>query len=200
MFFGPPSCCVHRKVVASSHALGQCGTLALNRPVALCQPLPSAYSPCAPAVSNAPARLRLHRFVAPAPSGLCGASYRRQMRLRTAARRRQGRRRQHRSSGISSQGHSSMRGLTPRSRRAPTAGHQAPATGTLYIFCARGLASHRRCRLTSNVRRRRNALFLHLHTYQQPQSTRWLLHCGSTGQDQATSRVGRARGPGWHQS
>jgi hypothetical protein len=43
-------------------------------------------------------------------------------------------------------------GLTPRSRRAPTAGHQAPATGTLYIFCARGLASHRRCRLTSNVR------------------------------------------------
>jgi hypothetical protein len=42
--------------------------------------------------------------------------------------------------------------LTPRSSRAPTAGHQAPATGTVYIFCGRGLASHRRCRLTSNVR------------------------------------------------
>ena len=44
-------------------------------------------------------------------------------------------------------------GITPRSSRAPTAGHQAPATGTVYIFCGRGLASHRRCRLSSNVRR-----------------------------------------------
>ena len=50
------------------------------------------------------------------------------------------------------------RSLTPRSSRAPTAGHQAPATGTVYIFCARGLASHRWCRLTSNVRRRKSHL------------------------------------------
>ena len=44
-------------------------------------------------------------------------------------------------------------GLTPRSSGAPTACHQAPATGTVYILCGRGLASHRWCRLTSNVRR-----------------------------------------------
>jgi len=43
-------------------------------------------------------------------------------------------------------------GLTPRSRGAPTARHQAPATGTLYIVCGRGLVSHRRRPLTSNVR------------------------------------------------
>ena len=42
--------------------------------------------------------------------------------------------------------------LTPRSSRAPTAGHQARDTGTRYIFCIPGLASHRRCRLNSNVR------------------------------------------------
>ena len=46
-------------------------------------------------------------------------------------------------------------GLTTRSRRGPTAGHQAPATGTVYIFCGRGLASHRWPRLTSNGRPRR---------------------------------------------
>ena len=45
------------------------------------------------------------------------------------------------------------RGLTSRSRGAPTARHQAPATGTLYIVCGRGLASYRRRPLTSNVRR-----------------------------------------------
>ena len=50
---------------------------------------------------------------------------------------------------------SAQRSLTPRSSRAPTAGHQAPATGTVYIFCRRGLASHRRCRLNSNVRLRK---------------------------------------------
>ena len=44
-------------------------------------------------------------------------------------------------------------GLTLRSRRGPTAGHQARATGTVYIFCGSGLASHRWSRLTSNVRR-----------------------------------------------
>ena len=45
-------------------------------------------------------------------------------------------------------------GLTPRSKGAPTARHQAPATGTLYILRGRGLASRRRRPLTSNVRRR----------------------------------------------
>src|SRR5688572_1188764 len=46
------------------------------------------------------------------------------------------------------------RGLTIRSRRGPTAGHQPRATGTVYIFCGPGLAPHRRSRLTSNVRPR----------------------------------------------
>ena len=44
--------------------------------------------------------------------------------------------------------------LTLRSRRGPTAGHQARATGTVYIFCVPGLAPHRWSRLTSNVRPR----------------------------------------------
>jgi len=44
------------------------------------------------------------------------------------------------------------RGLTLRSRRGPTAGHQARATGAVYIFCGPGLAPRRRSRLTSNVR------------------------------------------------
>jgi hypothetical protein len=43
-------------------------------------------------------------------------------------------------------------GLTRGSSRAPTAGHQARAVGTQYIFVSPGLASHRRCRLSSNVR------------------------------------------------
>ena len=55
---------------------------------------------------------------------------------------------------------STQRSLTPRSNRAPTAGHQAPATGTVYIFCRRGLASHRRCRLNSNVRPHTNTLLV----------------------------------------
>ena len=48
---------------------------------------------------------------------------------------------------------------TPRSSRAPTAGHQARHTGTKYIFCVPGLASHRWVRLSSTVRpsRRRPA-------------------------------------------
>ena len=45
--------------------------------------------------------------------------------------------------------------LTPRSSRAPTAGHQARSGGTRYIFASPGLASHRRCRLNSNVRRQK---------------------------------------------
>ena len=42
--------------------------------------------------------------------------------------------------------------LTLRSRRGPTAGHQARSGGTRYIFASPGLASCRRSRLTSNVR------------------------------------------------
>ena len=45
-------------------------------------------------------------------------------------------------------------GLTPRSKGAPTAGHQARAGGTRYIFTGPGLASCRRRPLTSNVRPR----------------------------------------------
>ena len=41
--------------------------------------------------------------------------------------------------------------LTPRSSGAPTAGHQARAGGTLYIFTGPGLASCRRRPLSSNV-------------------------------------------------
>jgi hypothetical protein len=42
--------------------------------------------------------------------------------------------------------------LTRRSSGPTAACHQAPATGTLYIFCGRGLASCRCGPLTSNVR------------------------------------------------
>ena len=43
------------------------------------------------------------------------------------------------------------RRLTPRSSGAPTAGHQARAGGTRYIFTSPGLASCRRRPLSSNV-------------------------------------------------
>ena len=43
-------------------------------------------------------------------------------------------------------------GLTLRSSRAPTAGHQGQPAGTVYIVRWLALASHRWCRLTSNVR------------------------------------------------
>ena len=47
-----------------------------------------------------------------------------------------------------------QRCLTPRSSRAPTACHAGPAGGTRYIFAIRARASHRWCRLNSNVRPR----------------------------------------------
>jgi hypothetical protein len=47
-----------------------------------------------------------------------------------------------------------QRRLTPRSRRGPTAGHQARQLARL-IIQPPGLASHRQSRLTSNVRRRK---------------------------------------------
>ena len=47
-----------------------------------------------------------------------------------------------------------LRCLTPRSSGAPTAGHQARAGGTRYIFTGPGLASCRRSRLNSNVRQK----------------------------------------------
>ena len=42
--------------------------------------------------------------------------------------------------------------LTPRSTGAPTAGHQARAGGTRYIFACPGLAACRRLPVSSNVR------------------------------------------------
>ena len=48
--------------------------------------------------------------------------------------------------------HRAQRCLTPRSRRGPTAGHQARSGGTRYIFASPGLASCRRRPLSSNVR------------------------------------------------
>ena len=48
-------------------------------------------------------------------------------------------------------------GLTPRSSGAPTAGHQGPVRGTVYIFSARALASCRRRPLSSNVRPRESS-------------------------------------------
>jgi hypothetical protein len=48
-------------------------------------------------------------------------------------------------------------GLTSRSSRAPTAGHQARSVA-FHILHSPGLPSHRRCRLSSNVRRRRSQL------------------------------------------
>ena len=52
----------------------------------------------------------------------------------------------------------SQRRLTPRSRRGPTASHQARPGGTRYIFASPGLASCRRSRLNSNVRQRKPPL------------------------------------------
>ena len=49
-----------------------------------------------------------------------------------------------------------QRCLTPRSSGAPTAGHQRPVGGTLYILTARALASYRCRPLSSNVRRRKS--------------------------------------------
>ena len=45
--------------------------------------------------------------------------------------------------------------LTPRSSGAPTAGHQARAGGTRYIFTGPGLVACRRRPLSSNVRQRK---------------------------------------------
>ena len=60
------------------------------------------------------------------------------------------------SCGSSNQSWLRLRGkwcLTPRSSRAPTACHAGPAGGTRYIFAIRARASHRWCRLNSNVSR-----------------------------------------------
>ena len=58
----------------------------------------------------------------------------------------------HRPRGPSPRGSVQECGLTPRSSGAPTAGHQARAGGTRYIFAGPGLASCRRRPLSSNVR------------------------------------------------
>ena len=59
---------------------------------------------------------------------------------------------------LAASAHRAQRCLTPRSSRAPTACHAGPAGGTRYIFAIRARASHRRCRLNSNVRQRRKHL------------------------------------------
>jgi hypothetical protein len=58
----------------------------------------------------------------------------------------------------SSTAYRAHRRLTHRSSGAPTAGHQGPATGRLYIICGRALASCRCRPLSSNVRRRRGPM------------------------------------------
>ena len=58
--------------------------------------------------------------------------------------------------------------LTPRSSGAPTAGHQGPVRGTVYIFSARALASCRRHSLTSNVRRHNQCPGLESASHQTP--------------------------------
>ena len=62
----------------------------------------------------------------------------------------------------------SHRCLTPRSTGAPTAGHQARAGGTRYIFTVPGLASCRRRPVTSNVRRQ-SAIIPPGHHREQPE-------------------------------
>ena len=57
------------------------------------------------------------------------------------------------------------RGLTPRSSGAPTAGHQARAGGTRYIFASPGLAPCRRRPLSSNVRRSARGHSMHSPSY-----------------------------------
>ena len=52
-----------------------------------------------------------------------------------------------------------QRCLTPRSSGAPTAGHQGPPAGTVYIFCQQALASCRRRPLSSNVRHHKTRLW-----------------------------------------
>ena len=61
-----------------------------------------------------------------------------------------------------------QRSLTPRSSRAPTAGHQARSGGTRCIFASPGLASHRRCRLNSNVRLRKNRMLCRYRCLRPP--------------------------------
>ena len=60
-----------------------------------------------------------------------------------------------------------QRCLTPRSSGAPTAGHQARAGGTRYIFASPGPASCRRRPLNSNVRPHKNR-FLRVHAGNYP--------------------------------
>ena len=59
------------------------------------------------------------------------------------------------------------RGLTLRSSGAPTACHQGPPAGTVYIFCWRALASYRRRPLSSNVRHHKahSSMYLDISTF-----------------------------------
>jgi hypothetical protein len=60
-----------------------------------------------------------------------------------------------------------MCGLTLRSRRGPTASHQARRL-TLFIIQSSGLASRRRSRLNSNVRQRRGTLVVRKQNQRLP--------------------------------
>ena len=61
--------------------------------------------------------------------------------------------------------------LTPRSSRAPTACHAGPVCGTLYIFAVRARASHRWCRLNSNVRHQKHG---HALLQQEVRLSAWI--------------------------
>ena len=69
--------------------------------------------------------------------------------------------------------------LTPRSSGAPTAGHQGPAGGTLYIFASPGLASCRCRPLSSNVRPHKFSLLLLPEQTHEHRSRLWAVRGGA---------------------
>ena len=79
-------------------------------------------------------------------------------------------------------------GLTPRSSGAPTAGHQGPGRGTVYIFSAQALASCRRRPLSSNVRRQP----IPAEQTAVHQQLLWLRHASEAPAQHHTARLQRA--------
>jgi hypothetical protein len=92
------------------------------------------------------------------------------------------------------------RGLTLRSRRGPTAGHQARRLARL-IIQPPGPASHRRPRLTSNVRHRIHAPLPFMHTqtaeYNAAQSPEDQETCGLLAKEM-TNALPEAENKVWH--
>jgi hypothetical protein len=95
--------------------------------------------------------------------------------------------------------HIEERCLTPRSSGAPTAGHQARAGGTRYIFASPGLASCRCRPLNSNVRphqfpnSRRSLQWQTLHQVRAAHRPRGALRAVLfQGAESATSCIGSA--------